>query len=132
MITYSTQTQDPFLKYKLEDNGITDNFCILDDTKIVDDTDFMPSINEARLFMASGSGTRTPLYDFPDGKDNGLNLTMLRNNADPTEIDQAIKVMKQQKDIDIDKASEVLKEELKIAEQSKNESSSNESTQDTK
>lgn len=61
-----------------------------------DTTTWRPDISLARAQAGSaGSSSKTMLYDFPDGKDNGETVqTFIRSKAlDVTEIDSAQKVV---------------------------------------
>lgn len=84
----------------------------------VDKSSFRPTVDEARIVAGqSVLNPRVGLYDFPDGKDTGLRLTMLRDkSADRTEIDFVKSKIEAKINQDSDKASEQLKKEVEQAE----------------
>lgn len=63
------------------------------DDSVVDSSAFRPNVDDVHNFTGGGSNM-TPLYEFPDGVDNGLRLGSLRSlGADITEIDATKKAL---------------------------------------
>lgn len=83
----------------------------------VDKSSFRPTVDEARIVAGQSLSSRVGLYDFPDGNDNGLRLTMLRDkSADRTEIDFVKSKIEAKINKDSEKASEELKKQVEKAE----------------
>lgn len=81
---------------------------------VVDFSDWRPNIDTVSSLDLRGSN-RTPLYDYPDGKDNGLDLTYLRSpSRDITEIDEMKNKLSKSVDSGMKELNEAIKEELTI------------------
>lgn len=77
------------------------------DDSVVDKSSFRPNVNDVHNFTGGSSGM-VPLYEFPDGKDNGLRLGAIRSlGADIAEIDatrNALENSIEEQKIEYDKA----------------------------
>lgn len=81
---------------------------------VVDFSDWRPNIDTVSTLDLRGSN-RTPLYDYPDGKDSGLDLTYLRSpSRDITEIDEMKNKLSKSVDSGMKELNEAIKEELTI------------------
>lgn len=82
------------------------------DDSVVDKSKFRPNVNDVHNFTGQGS-QGTPLYDFPDGVDNGLRLGAMRSlGADITEINATAEQLKTTTQKQTDDVAEIVKSEI--------------------
>lgn len=88
---------------------------------VVDYSDWRPNIDTVSVNDMRGS--RTPYYDYPDGKDTGLDLTYLRSpSRDITEIQEMQSKLQKTSDANLSALSKEV--EAAIAEEQTSEKSS--------
>lgn len=85
---------------------------------VTDKASYRPDISSARAFAGSvgvGTSSKVGVYDFPDGKDNGMTIqTFLRNRGlDITEIDAASNWLKDNAQKLVDEDNKKMISELK-------------------
>lgn len=86
----------------------------------VDKTDFAPNTDDVKSCIKGMSGSvRDMMYEFPNGKDNGTSLAMLRMNPDITEVEEMQKNLQKKAQKNINTITEEIENEKTIAEMQK-------------
>lgn len=96
-----------------------------DSPSVTDKSSYQPNIDHLHQspIINGGSGSRSPLYDFEDGKDTGVRLYQLRDpSADVTEIQETQKKLKKAADSDTKEANEILEKHIKEVEKKSSDS----------